>query len=104
MTNNYKKTIFALSRIHIEIEKFVKEIVKDAYKNVDDIHYKIGLDGPYYKIGLYNSKTKITVVKPYELMEFMDMCTKKKIEMELNLRVREMLLKTEGTKKGVIII
>lgn len=102
--NNYKKTIFALSRIHIEIEKFIKEIVKDAYKNAEDIHYNLGVEGPYYKVGLYNSKTKITIVKNYELMEFMNMCTEKKIEMELNLRIREMLLKTEGTKKGVIIL
>ena len=100
----YKKLIFALASIHKEIEKFVKQIVMDSTIEIDIIHYKIGLDEPYYKIGLFNSKTGVTAIKHYDLIEFMTLCSEKKIEMELNITVRKLLLETEGKEKGIVKI
>lgn len=100
----YKKLIFALASIHKEIDKFVRQIVMDSCSDFNNIHYNIGLDEPYYKIGLFNSKTGITAIKHYELMEFMKLCSEKKIETELNITVRKLLVETEGKEKGIIKI
>lgn len=100
----YKKFIYSIAKIQIEIEKFIKEIIKDSHNEVDNISLKLGVDGPFYKVGICNSKTKVIVIKHYDLKEFMELCANKKIEMELNLRIREMLVKSENGKSEVICI
>lgn len=85
----------ALSVIDGQIAIFVKQIVEDVGVNPDTISFKLGAEGAYYKILLCNGTTNQIVGKAWGLQEFMLLCSGRRLEMELNIKVRQMILTSQ---------
>lgn len=87
------KIILALNAIDNQIKEFINDILKDLNINSDNIYYKTELDKLCYNVLLYNSETKQTVGHSWLLTIFLELCSKKRIEFEMNTVIRKMILK-----------
>lgn len=106
MKKSYSEYKFVQNIYNLQesIKPFIKNIIYDSYEFVDDIYYKIGLDKEIYKIGIFNKRTGITVIKNYTILEFLEIfADKNKAELKMNMLVKEMLLKTETASDTKII-
>lgn len=88
----------AMKIINKEIVQFIKNIMNDCNVNTDTIYYKLEFKDMCYKILLFNSETGTIAGKAWSLTEFLELCSNKKIEFEINIIVRKLLIKLEETK------
>lgn len=94
MTVN-EESLVAMRKINEEITKFVKDIVTSVGVNPDTTYCKCDCENACYNIVLCNSTTGKLVGKSWNLIDFLDLCYRKKIEFELNMSVREMITKLD---------
>lgn len=88
----------AMKIINKEIVQFIKNIMTDCDVNTDIIYYKLEFKDMCYKILLFNSETGTIAGKAWSLTEFLELCSNKKIEFEINIIVRKLLIKLEEPK------
>lgn len=90
-----KPFMTSLGVIDMTINGFVRDIVDASVSDVKNYYIKTGIKNNCYTIMLYNSELKITIGSQIPLADTLEKCSKKTIEMDLNARVRKMLLRFE---------
>ena len=97
--NNVKfvKLVENIANIHKLVNQFVKKILFEICNNIDDIYIQSGVDDDMkiYTICIFNKKTNCAVQLTYPLKEFLELVNSKKIEFELNKKIRKMVLMSE---------
>lgn len=94
----YKQLFISLKTIDTTIQGFLKQIINDAVDDANMYYTKTELMNQCYTIYIYNSERRATVGKTWPLADFLELCQKHRIEMELNVNVRKMLLKFDEAK------
>lgn len=88
----YARMFAGLAQIDNKIKDFVKDIVCQI-ANADVYYIKTELMAQCYTLYLYNVEQAVTVGASWPLANFLEMCENKSIEMEINTKVRQMILK-----------
>jgi hypothetical protein len=89
----YKQLFLSLKTIDSSIQNFIKQIVKDAVPDDNNYYCKTELMNQCYTIYLYNTERRAVVGKTWPLVDFLELCQRKRIEMELNTQLRKMIMK-----------
>lgn len=88
----YAKMFAGLAQIDNTIKSFVKDIVTQTADS--NIYYiKTELMSQCYTLYLFNIERQCTVGVSWPLIDFLKMCENKSIEIEVNSKVRKMILK-----------
>lgn len=88
----YAKLFAGLAQIDNSIKDFVKDIICNIAD--DKVYYvKTELMSQCYTLYLFNSERQATVGVSWPLADFLEKCENKKIEYDVNLKVRKMVLK-----------
>lgn len=88
----YTKMFSGLAQIDNHVKKFIEDIV--CNQTDGSVYYiKTELSGHCYNLYLYNVETRATVGVGWTLVEFLEKCEHKTLELELNLKVSSMLQK-----------
>ena len=97
------KTKNSLAVINGEITKFVRRIVEDNAKNPKLVSSRLEIKQNCWLISLYNAETNQTASKAWPMDDFVKMCSYKKIEFELNVAVKKLILIIEDKSNGATI-
>lgn len=88
----YTKMFAGLAQIDNHVKKFIEDII--CNQTDGSVYYiKTELSGHCYNLYLYNAEMKTTVGASWILVEFLEKCEKKTLELELNMKVSTMLQK-----------
>lgn len=88
----YTKMFSGLAQIDNYVKKFIEDIV--CNQTDGSVYYiKTELSGHCYNLYLYHAETRATVGATWPLVEFLEKCERKTLELELNLKVSSMLQK-----------
>lgn len=79
-----------------QIDNYIKKFVEDIVCNTTDpsIYYiKTELMAQCYTLYLYNSERQATVGVSWPLADFLKKCENKSIELDINIKVKQMITK-----------
>lgn len=92
----YTKMFTALAQVDNTIKKFAEDIV--CNKVDSSLYYlKTEIDAQCYSLYLYNQERNATVGVSWPLVDFLQMCRDKRMEVEMNTKITKMLLRFEDT-------
>lgn len=92
----YAKMFAGLAQIDGYVKKFVQDIVCNQADS--SVYYiKTELMAQCYTLYLYNSERQATVGVSWPLVDFLKKCEDKTIEYDINLKVRQMIIKFSET-------
>jgi hypothetical protein len=89
----YKALFTGLAMIDQTMQTFVKEIIADSVKNVDEYYIKTEIMNQCYSVYIFNSTQNATVGFSWAMADFLDKCSNKKLEVDTNAKVKKALLK-----------
>lgn len=88
----YAKMFTGLAQIDNYIKNFVKDIVSNS-TDASVLYIKTELMAQCYTLYLYNSERQATVGVSWPLVDFLKKCEDKSIEVDINFKVRKMIMK-----------
>lgn len=92
----YKKLYTGLALIDKNMQNFIKDIVNDCVSNVDEFYIKTEFMNRCYSVYIFNAIQQVTIGVSWPMADFLTMCAGKKLEMEVNEKVRRMILKFDN--------
>ena len=87
-----------LAMIDNTTNNFVKAIVESLVDDVDHYYVKTEIQNQCYSVMLYNTDRAATVGYSWPMANFLEMCSKQTLEMEMNIRVKQMIDKFDDKK------
>lgn len=99
----YTKMYLGLQTIDKTIKSFVTEIIEDIAPSEEISSYfiKTELMSQCYSLYLYYAPMHVIVGVSWPLADFLEKCGSKKIEMDLNTKVRQMILKFKDKRLSI---
>lgn len=94
----HKNLYMGLAMIDNTTNNFVKEIVKSLVNDVDHYYVKTEIQNQCYSVMLYNTDRAATVGYSWPMATFLKMCSEQTLEMEMNIRVKQMIDKFDDKK------
>ena len=94
----HKSLYTGLAIIDNTTNNFVKAIVESLVDNVDNYYIKTEIQNQCYSVMLYNTDRAATVGYSWPMATFLEMCSKQTLEMEMNIRVKQMIDKFDDKK------
>lgn len=100
-SKEHKQLFMALAMIDKTMQDFVKDIIADSVseEELKEYYIKTEIMNHCYSLYIFNRTQQVTVGVSWPIAEFLTMCAGKKLEMELNTKIKRMLLKFE--EKGL---
>lgn len=95
----YSKLLLSFYQIDIYIKNFIINILNDSVTNSSVYYIKTELISQCYVISIYNIEVKAIVAKAWTITEFLDLCSKKNLELLMNALIKQILLKFNDSKK-----
>jgi hypothetical protein len=94
----HKNLYMGLAMIDNTTNNFVKAIVESLVDNVNHYYVKTEIQNQCYSVMLYNTDRAATVGYSWPMANFLEMCSKQTLEMEMNIRVKQMIDKFNDKK------
>lgn len=95
----YKKLFTGLAMIDKTTQDIIKDTVANSVNNVDEYYIKTELSNHCYSVYIYNTDSNATVGYSWLLSEFLNMCSSKTIESNIQDKVKKIL--KEFNKKNI---
>ena len=92
-----------LHSINEQIKLFVQAIGEDLQLNEEELFFKTTFEKMCYCISLYHKGYNQTITYAIPIDEFLVACQQKTIEVLLNEKIREMLLKFGGEERELFL-
>ena len=97
----YTKFLLGLTTIDGTLKAFVKEIVTSCTDDDTDFYIKTELMAQCYSLYLYRASRQVTIGVSWPLIDLLEKCSNKTIEADLNMKVRQMILKFDESGLSV---
>lgn len=94
----HKNLYMGLAMIDNTTNNFVKAIVESLVDDVDHYYVKTEIQNQCYSVMLYNTDRATTVGYSWPMANFLEMCSNQTLEMEMNIRVKQMINKFDDKK------
>lgn len=95
----YKSLYTGLAIIDQTMQNFIKDIIKDSVSNVNDYYIKTEIMNQCYSVYVFNINQNATVGFSLPMGDFLAMCANKNLELEINTKIKKVLLKFQ--EKGL---
>lgn len=94
-SKEHKKLFTGLALIDKTVQDFVKDIMGDVVPGdeITEFFIKTELMNQCYSLYIFNRTQQVTIGMSWPMADFLTMCSKKTLEMELNTKVRRIFLK-----------
>ena len=87
-----------LKQIDLEVQKFVYDIVNDSSDDISDLYFKTEFLGMLYGISLFSTQTNATARKEWPVVDFLELGSSGKLELEINVAVKKLMLTVRDPK------
>ena len=89
----YKNLFTGLAMIDKTMQSFIKDIIKDSVNNIEDYYVKTEIMNQCYSVYIFNAAQQVTIGASWPMADFLLMCEQKRLELDVNAKVKKMLLK-----------